>query len=122
MLGTLHEVHEQLVAKPAAAQGGSGPDAATVQAAGSANAQAPGTLNETGDLARHVKVQLIKMAVISGSADSTGRGVPAGVSASATAEAPTRRARLRKATTVRGIPLPRELQQVLFDTADSIAA
>ena len=41
MLGKLHEVHEQLFAKPAAAQGGSGPDAATAQAARSANAQAP---------------------------------------------------------------------------------
>jgi len=45
------------------------------------------------------------MAVISGSADSTGRGVPAGAPASATAAAPTRRARLRKAATARGIPL-----------------
>src|SRR5262252_6100630 len=45
------------------------------------------------------------MAVISGSADSAGRGVPAGVSASATAAAPTRRARLRNAATARGIPL-----------------
>jgi hypothetical protein len=41
------------------------------------------------------------MAVISGSADSTGRGVPAGVSTAA----PTRRARLRKAAARRGIPL-----------------
>jgi hypothetical protein len=41
MLGKLHEVHEQLVAKSAAAHGGSGPGAATAQAARSANAQAP---------------------------------------------------------------------------------
>jgi len=39
MLGKLHEVHEQLIGKPAAAHGGSGPDDATAQATKSANTQ-----------------------------------------------------------------------------------
>src|SRR5215468_1294700 len=45
------------------------------------------------------------MAVISGSADSTQRSMPARVSAGTTAAAPTRRARIRNAATARGIPL-----------------
>jgi len=45
------------------------------------------------------------MAAISGSTDSTGRGVPARAPAGVTAAAPTRRGRLRKAATARGIPL-----------------
>jgi len=48
MLGKLHEVHDHLIVKPAAAHGGSGPAAATAEAANSGNTQtSPGTLNET---------------------------------------------------------------------------
>jgi predicted PurR-regulated permease PerM len=45
------------------------------------------------------------MAAISGSADSTGRGMPARAPVGVTATAPTRRGRLRKAADARGIPL-----------------
>ncbi len=45
------------------------------------------------------------MAVIDGSADNAGPGVPGQVSGAPTATAPTRRARLRAAAAARGVPL-----------------
>jgi hypothetical protein len=56
MYGKLHQVHEHLIAKPAAAQGGSGPGAPTAQAAGDGNKEADlGTLKVTDDPAPHMK-------------------------------------------------------------------
>jgi len=54
--GKQNEVHEHLIAKPAASHGVSGPGAPTAQAASDGNTQTgPGTPDVTGDPARHVK-------------------------------------------------------------------
>jgi hypothetical protein len=54
--GKLHEAHEHLIAKPAAAHGVSGPGASAAQAARTGNTQAgPGTLDGTDDPARHAR-------------------------------------------------------------------
>jgi hypothetical protein len=56
MAGKLHEVHDRLTAKTAAAHGGSGPGAPTDQAARNGGTQtSAGTPDVTGNPAREVK-------------------------------------------------------------------